>query len=145
MTNSKLLTLITELKTEIGDQINLSTNIFKLENTDASSIHQLVDTTLNKITKLKNYQLVITLRNLKIVTYKDQETQVYKLIKLREELLLKKQLMTPLIRSTPSNDELVKLSLEAFQKIQEYKTQLDEIYYILNTFNNEEYEIKDYE
>ena len=143
MTNSSLLLQISDLKNEIEDQTNLCPNIFKLENVRADSVIELIETTIVKIDKLKNYQNIMILRNNSVILFNEQEISVQELIKMKEGLLLKKKLKTHLTKSS-SNDNLIQIALEAFQDIQDYKKLLSEIHTTLEKFNNIEFEIKDY-
>ncbi len=144
MTNSKLLLMINALRQEVDNQINLCSNISKLENTDAENVNSLLDATISQIDKLKKYQHIIAIRNNTYLTFRDEKLTAHEIIKRKEALLLKKKLMTPLVQLSGSNEQLIKTSLSAFQSIQEYKTILTEIHEILITFNNERFEIKDY-
>lgn len=144
-TNSAILSKIIELKTDIDDQTNLCSNIFKLEVIKESDVYGLIDSTSLKIDELKSLQNIISNRNyLEHVKFQDKDYSIQELIKFKEGILLKKTLKTALIGSTPSQANIIKISLEAFQSIQEYKKTLLEIQTILTEFNQALFEIKDY-
>jgi hypothetical protein len=144
-TNSELLSKIIELKTDIDDQTNLCSNIFKLDVIKESDVYGLIESTSLKIEELKSLQNVISNRNyLEHVVFQDKDYSVQELIKFKEGIILKKTLKTALIGSTPTQSNIIKISLEAFQSIQEYKKILIEIQTILTEFNNTPFELKDF-
>jgi len=142
MTNSEILTLSQSLKTEIADQTSLCTNLFRSEKVSIDDLDSLVNSTKEKIDSLKNYQRILYIRNQLMITYKQKEISYQTIIRIKEGLLLKKKLYSSLIGDSSNN--LVNLSLEAFQSVQEYKKDLTEIYNILETFNNSTFNIQDY-
>lgn len=145
MTNSEILQRIVELKTQIDEQTDLCSNIFKLKTVDAKSIRELITDTEVKIGQLKNYQAIITVRNInKIITYQGRQYTALDLIKLKEEILLRKKLKQLLINTKSDQEELLQISLEAFQSIQDYKKSLGEIHILLEEFNNETFDIEEY-
>lgn len=145
MTNSEILQRIVELKTEINEQTDLCSNIFKLKTVDAKSINELIADTESKIELLKKYQAIISTRNMnKILIFRDAQYIALDLIKLKEEILLKKKLKQVLINTKSDQEELLQISLEAFQSIQDYKKSLGEIHIILEEFNNETFDIEEY-
>lgn len=141
MTNSEILTMSQALKTEINDQISLCSNLFRSD-ISGKDLESLVNSTDEKIDELKFYQHVIYIRNQEKTVYKDETITYQSIIRIKEGLLLKKKLQTSLIGDSGNN--LVNLSLEAFQKVQEYKKDLTMIYNILETFNNSTFNIQDY-
>ena len=144
-TNSEVLSKIIELKTDIDDQTNLCSNIFKLDVIKESEVYGLIESTSLKIDELKNLQNIISTRNyIETVSFRDKLYTIQELIKIKEGILLKKALKTALIGSTPTQSNIIKISLEAFQSIQEYKKTLLEIQTILTEFNNKPFDIKDY-
>lgn len=145
-TNSDLLLKISILKNEIEDQIHLCSNVSKLEQVDRKSLLEISASTEEKIDKLKTYQKIILKRNANTeVTFKGASIKVEDLIKLKEGLLLKKKLKNILINIPSENEELLKISLEAFQSVQEYKKDLSLIHKILNDFNNMQFKLEDSE
>lgn len=145
-TNSEILTRIVELKTDIADQTNLCSNIFKLEHIKESDVHEVINSTTIKIDELKRLQNVISTRNYnEKLNFDGQEFSAQSLIKYKEGIQLKKELKTALIGSTPKQDNIIKISLEAFQSIQTYKKILADIQTILTTFNNNKFNIEDYD
>ncbi len=146
MTNSELMITITELKSEIENQTHLCGNVFKLESADTRALHDIIESTDIKIDQLKQYQKILNIRNYtEIFTFNHKEITVSDLIKIKETLLLKKKLKSSLIHSSPEQEELIQISLKAFQDVQEYKKQLSEIHIILEKFNTTIFKIKDYE
>lgn len=143
MNNSEILQRIVELRTEIEEQTNLCSNIFKLS-AEPAAINEVIESTELKIDQLKDYQAIINRRNFgKTVIFRDVTFTVADLIKLKEGLLLKKQLKAALINTKSEESEMVQISLEAFQSIQDYKKSLGEIHTILEKFNNEPFNTKD--
>ena len=146
MTNSNLMIDINTLKSEIQNQTHLCDNIFKLDDTKKDDINDLLESTISKIEIFKYYQKVLNIRNfIEIITYNEKEMTVSTLIKIKETLLLKKNLKNSLIHTSPAHKDLIEISLKAFQDVQEYKKQLSVIHIVLEKFNNEQFEIKDYE
>ncbi len=141
MTNSEILTMSQALKTEITDQTSLCSNLFRSD-ISGKDLEALVNSTQEKIDELKFYQHVIYNRNQEKTIYKNKEISYQEIIRIKEGLLLKKKLQTSLIGDSGNN--LVNLSLEAFQKVQEYKKDLTMIYNILETFNNSTFNIQDH-
>lgn len=146
ITNSDLLLQISVLKNEIEDQIHLCSNVSKLGHIDGNSLLEIVNSTEEKIDKLKRYQKIILKRNADTnVMFKDMNIKVKDLIKLKEGLLLKKNLKNILINIPSENDKLIEISLEAFQAVQEYKKDLSLIHEILNDFNNIQFNLEEHE
>ncbi len=145
MTNSELLQRITELRTEIDEQTNLCASIFKLDNVESGSVKELSDSIISKIDQFKKYQAIINKRNIhKILIYQNTDYAAIDLIKIKEGILLKKQLKQLLISTNSEQDKMLQISLEAFQSIQDYKKSLSEIHIILQEFNDEKFDIKEY-
>jgi len=145
MTNGEILQKITELRTEVDEQTHLCSSIFKLDNVESKSIRELTESILDKIDTFKRYQAVIGKRNVnKTLVFKGNDYSAIDLIKIKEGILLKKQLNQMLINTNSEQDQMLQISLEAFQSIQDYKKSLSEIHIILQEFNNEQFDIKEY-
>ena len=144
-TNSTILTKIIELKTDIDDQITLCSNVFKLDKVNEKDLTDLIESTTDKIDELKDLQLIIANRNAKeTLEYNSRTYFAQELIKIKEGLLLKKKLKINLVGSAPEQDAAIYISLEAFQAVQRYKKELNEIQSILETFNNKKFNLQDY-
>jgi len=145
MTNSEVLQKINDLKLEIDEQTLLCKNIVKVENVTSKDIQNLLDSTLEKIDTLKKYQQIILNRNyLEFIEYNSENINIQTLIKRKEKLLLKKKFETILINSYNDTEGLVKISIDAFQHVQEYKKELSKIHSILNIFNNTQFKLEEY-
>lgn len=145
ITNSEILTKINILKNEIDEQTQLCSSIVKLDKIDSLSVIGLVSSTEEKINTLKKYQHILMLRNAETdLKYGDITVKAQLLIKIKEGLLLKKKIKTILISTSSNEKELLNVSLEAFQSIQEYKKELSLIHNILENFNNEPFNLEDY-
>ena len=146
VTNSELLTQITTLQSDISDQHSLCKNLLKYPDTSAENIKDLVEDTLKKIENLKHYQKIIGLRNANYfqTLSTGQKLSITDIIKLKEELILKKNLLSSIIDSDPI-EKLVPISLSYFNEFQLIKKQLSEIQNLLTTFNNSTFNTEDYQ
>lgn len=147
VTNSELLTQITTLQSDIYDQQNLCKNLLRFTDPPANDIKDLIDDTLSKIEKLKNYQKIISLRNANYFYTLSNSTKlsVADIIKLKEELVLKKNILSIISNASHQADELVPISLSYFSEFQNIKNQLSEIQNILTDFNNKQFKTEDYQ
>jgi hypothetical protein len=145
ITNSEILTKINVLKNEIDEQTQLCKSIVKLDKIDSLSVIELVSSTEEKINSLKSYQHILMLRNAEAdLEYDGRIVKAQLLIKIKEGILLKKKIKTILISTTSNEKELLNVSLEAFQSVQEYKKELTIIHDVLEQFNNKQFNLEDY-
>jgi len=140
MTNKELLQSMSELKNDIDAQKQLGSNLLKLKNIDILTLQEIRSNIESAIEKLKDQQETLILRNTtNAIQHLGVEYRASKLIRMKEELTLKLEFESILANVVSDDEKIIRISLEAFQKVQQYKKEIGQILNTLNNYNNQEW------
>lgn len=138
ITNSQILQNITDLRSEIKESNLLLEKIIKLDNVDLNSIITLKNKIHNNIIEMKKDQYLIQNRNFNNnIEYNNKLICIFELIKIKEKFIMMIDLNSIIINTTSSQEKILHLSLENYQEVNEYKSEIFKIQKLLNTFNNQ--------
>jgi len=125
MTNTEMMLEITSLNKKIKNYQVTNLNDF--------------DEISNTIDRFKKLQKDLMYNNFNTsCVFRNEKMSVFDLIKIKESILLKKNILSETL--TLSSDEDMEKTLEYFQSLQEYTKALSEIHFILDNINNKENE-----
>lgn len=140
MTNKEALQTISDLKNEIDSQKLLCSNLIKLSKVDHNVLIELQQNILQNIDNYKKYQGQLIQRNSECtLTHNNKSIIASELIRRKEALLLKKDFELTLVSIETHDEDILKVSLEAFQNVQKYKKEIAVILQTLNNYNNQEW------
>ena len=137
MTNNLALQTINDLKNKILDQKRISSNLIKLNTIDIGALSTIRESLMLAITELKNLQEILISRNsTTMLDFEGEILSASNLIRKKEAILMKLEFEETVAAIISDDDEIIKISLEAFQNVQKYKKQNKKILTILNKYNN---------